>query len=139
MTFLHKLSKRLARLKAPLALSLAVLSCERPLRTTDASSGIVTRIALSPRNVRLFPNQTTDIMAVGFTAAGDTAMGISVNWTVTGGTIVDTSTTNGRHYGRYKSGTQLGTYKVAAASSGTSDTAAVMVIQVPVATVAVTP
>src|SRR5713226_1740904 len=139
MTFLHKLSNRLARLKAPVVLSLAVLSCERPLRTTDASSGIVTRIALSPKNVTLFPNQTTDITAVGFTAAGDTAMGISVNWSVTGGTIIDTSTSNGRHYGRYKSGTQLGRYKVAATSSGISDTAAITVTQVPVAAVAVTP
>src|SRR5216683_58126 len=139
MTFLHKLSNRLARLKAPLVLLLAVLSCERPLRTTDASSGVVTRIALSPKNVTLFPNQTTDITAVGFTAAGDTAMGIGVSWSVTGGTIIDTSTSNGRHYGRYKSGTQLGRYKVTATSSGTSDSAAVTVTQVPVATVAVTP
>ena len=140
MTFLHKLSNRLARLKAPLILSLAVLSCERPLGI-DASSSALTRIAVSPRDVTLFPNQTTDIMAVGFTAAGDTAMGISVNWSVMGGggTIIDTSTSSGRHYGRYKSGTQLGKYKVVATSSSISDTAAVTVTQVPVATVAVTP
>src|SRR5216684_3459199 len=140
MTFLHKLSNRLARLKAPLIQSLAVLSCERPLGI-DASSSALTRIAVSPRDVTLFPNQTTDIMAVGFTAAGDTAMGISVNWSVMGGggTIIDTSTSSGRHYGRYKSGTQLGKYKVVATSSSISDTAAVTVTQVPVATVAVTP
>src|SRR5713226_2973034 len=139
MTFLHKLSSRLARLKALLVLSLAVLSCEQPLRITGGSSSRVTRIAVTPRDVTLFPNQTTDVTAVGFTAAGDTAMGISVSWSVTGGTIIDTSTNSGRHYGRYKSGTQLGKYKVAATSSGTSDTAAVTVTQVPVATVAVTP
>src|SRR5712692_6924173 len=135
MTFLHKLSNRLARLKALLVVSFAVLSCERPLRTTDASSNTVTRIAVTPRDVTLFPNQTTDVTAVGFTAAGDTAMGISVSWSVTGGTIVDTSTSNGRHYGRYKSGTQIGRFKVTATSSGTSDTAAVTVTQVPVASV----
>src|SRR5216683_2810786 len=139
MTFLHKLSSRLARLKALLVLSLAVLSCEQPLRITGGSSSRVTRIAVTPRDVTLFPNQTTDITAVGFTAAGDTAMGIAVNWSVTGGTIVDTSTSNGRHYGRYNSGTQLGKYKVAATSSGISDTAAITVTQVPVAAVAVTP
>ena len=115
MTFLHKLSNRLARLKAPLILSLAAgLSCERPIGTTDPSTSAVTRIAVSPKDVTLFPNQTTDITAVGFTAAGDTAMGISVNWSVTGGTIIDTSTSSGRHYGRYKSGTQPGKYKVTA-------------------------
>src|SRR2546426_3432763 len=88
MTFLHKLSNRLARLKAPLILSLAAgLSCERPIGTTDPTTTAVTRIAVSPKDVTLFPNQTSDITAVGFTAAGDTAMGISVNWSVTGGTI----------------------------------------------------
>src|SRR6266851_3692580 len=139
MTFLHKLSNRLARLKALLVLSLAVLSCEQPLRITGASSSTVARIAVTPRNVTLFPDQTTDITAVGFTAAGDTAMGISVSWSVTGGTIVDTSTTSGRHYGRYKSASQLGWYKVAATSSGISDTAAITVARVPVAAVAVSP
>jgi len=63
MTFLHKLSNRLARLKALLVVSFAVLSCERPLRTTDASSNTVTRIAVTPRDVTLFPNQTTDVTA----------------------------------------------------------------------------
>src|SRR2546428_5560242 len=141
MTFLHKLSNRLARLKAPLILSLAAgLSCERPIGTTDPTTTAVTRIAVSPKDVTLFPNQTTDITAVGFTAAGDTAMGISVSWSVTGGTIIDTSTSSGRHYGRYKSGTQVGRYKVVASSSaGTSDSGVVTVAQVPVATVAVTP
>src|SRR2546426_535255 len=100
----------------------------------------MTRIAVSPKDVTLFPNQTTDITAVGFTAAGDTAMGISVSWSVTGGTIIDTSTSSGRHYGRYKSGTQVGRYKVVASSSaGTSDSGVVTVAQVPVATIAVTP
>src|SRR3989442_13433535 len=140
MTFLHKLSNRLARLKAPLILSLAAgLSCERPIGTTDPTTTAVTRIAVSPKDVTLFPNQTTDITAVGFTAAHDTAMGISVNWSVTGGTIIDTSTSSGRHCGRYKSGTQPGKYKVTATSGGTSDTTAVTLSLVPVASVAVTP
>src|SRR2546428_9152276 len=98
MTFLHKLSNRLARLKAPLILSLAaLLSCERPVGTTDPLTTGVTRIAVSPKDVTLFPNQTTDLTAVGFTATGDTAMAINVSWSVTGGTLVDTSTSGGRH------------------------------------------
>src|SRR5260370_40662009 len=80
MTFLHKLSSRLARLKALLVLSLAVLSCEQPLRITGGSSSRVTRIAVTPRDVTLFPNQTTDITAVGFTAARETGKGVAADW-----------------------------------------------------------
>src|SRR2546428_11068916 len=93
MTFLHKLSNRLARLKAPLILSLAAgLSCERPIGTTDPSTSAVTRIAVSPKDVTLFPNQTTDITAVGFTAVGETARGGRVRWGGTGGGLRWTST-----------------------------------------------
>src|SRR2546427_4885511 len=119
MTFLHKLSNRLARLKAPLILSLAAgLSCERPIGTTDPSTSAVTRIAVSPKDVTLFPNQTTDITAVGFTAGGGTAMGISGEWSGAGGAIIKTSTNNGRHYGRGKSRTAPGQKKNTATSGG---------------------
>src|SRR5260370_42061014 len=102
MTFLHKLSSRLARLKALLVLSLAVLSCEQPLRITGGSSSRVTRIAVTPRDVTLFPNQTTDITAGGFTAAGATAMGIAVKWSGAGGALRAQSPSNARHYGTHK-------------------------------------
>src|SRR2546430_5274538 len=53
-------------------------------------------------------------MAVGFTPTGDTAQ-ISVTWSVTGGTLVDTSSQGGRHYGHYH-GTACGSFKVAGTS-----------------------
>src|SRR2546430_11246398 len=53
-------------------------------------------------------------MAVGFTPTGDTAQ-ISVTWSVTGGTLVDTSSQAGRHYGHYH-GTACGSFKEAGTS-----------------------
>src|SRR2546428_10841334 len=107
MTFLHKLSQRLARLKALCALAgMGLVACEKPVALTDpAAPGVVPRLAVSPKNVTLLPNQTTDLMAVGLTAGGDTGT-IAVSWSVTGGTMLDTSANGGRHYGHYKSGTQ---------------------------------
>src|SRR2546427_10444600 len=122
MTFLHKLSNRLARLKAPLILSLAAgLSCERPIGTTDPSTSAVTRIAVSPKDVTLFPNQTTDITAVGFTAPAETARGIIGNLGVSGGSIIDTRKSARRHYGPYTSEIQPGSDKVTATSACPSD------------------
>src|SRR2546426_3914892 len=142
MTFLHKLSQRLSRLKALCALAgMGLVACEKPVALTDpAAPGVVTRLAVSPKNVTLLPNQTTDLMAVGFPAGGHTGT-IAVSWSVTGGTMLDTSANGGRHYGHYKSGTQPGQYKVIGNGNpgGLSDTTTVVVNPVPVASVSVSP
>src|SRR5213593_1222627 len=145
MTFMHKLARRLARLKGwtPLAATVAVAAifgCERPLRTTDTGSTIA-QLLLSPTNVTLQPNQAQDFTAVGFTTTGDTAQ-IGVTWSVTGGTI-DTSSNGKRHYGHYKNAS-CGNFKIVASShpGDKRDTATVTVscpVPVPVASVTVTP
>src|SRR5256885_4207970 len=143
MTFKHKLSARLALMRdrcvavfaAVIALA-AVHACRQPL--TPAQPG--SRIAISPRTLSLQQNQTSDFTAVGFTSTGDTAT-VAVSWSVSSGIITDTSTTSGKHYGRYKAGADTGRVKVVAHGNpgGTSDTAVVTVTPAPVASVMVSP
>jgi len=142
MTFLHKLAQRLARMKTWwMITALALAACERPIAAVDpATSRVAIRLEVSPATVTLLPNQTTDLTAVGLTASGDTGV-VTVVWTVTGGAIVDTSATGGKHYGRYQSGSTPGQYTVVAHGipGGLSDTATVTVSAVPVAAVTVSP
>ncbi len=142
MTFLHKLAQRLARLKTRwMITALALAACERPIAGVDpAASRVATRLDVSPATVTLLPNQTTDLTAVGFTAGGDTGV-VTVVWSVSGGAMVDTSASGGKHYGRYQSGSAPGQYIVVAHGipGGFSDTTAVVVNSVPVASVTVTP
>src|SRR3989442_8285710 len=142
MTFKHKLSARLALMRdrcvavvaAVIALA-AVYACRQPLTPAQP----VTRIAISPRTLSLPQNQTSDFTVVGFTSTGDTAT-IAVSWSVTSGSITDTSTSSGKHYGRYKAGSDTGKVKVTAMGHpGGSDTAVVTVTPVPVASVTVSP
>jgi len=121
MTFLHKLAQRLARLKADArtvvsATALvagAVIACER-LANPSSPGSTVSQLVVSPKVVTLQQDQLQDFMAVGFTPAGDTAQ-ISVAWSVTGGTLVDTSSQGGRHYGHYR-GSTCGSFKMAGTS-----------------------
>ncbi|HVH66627.1 MAG TPA: Ig-like domain-containing protein [Gemmatimonadales bacterium] len=139
MTFLHKLAQRLARLKAGVAIGLlATFACEKP--TITDGSGILASLTVSPKTLTLLPNQTAQFMAVGLTAAGDTGAA-AVSWRVTGGSLVDTSSTGRRHYLQYKSPPQPGSYKVVATDSRSTlaDSAAVTVIPLPVASVTVSP
>ena len=148
MTFKHKLSCRLALLKdRRLAVSLAVLAaaaafaCEKPLQVTDTGVTSLSQLLVSPKVVTVQVNQLTSFMAVGLTSTGDTVAATPVSWSVTGGSITDTSSSGGRHYGHYKAASAPGQYKVVAAdhSSNASDTATVTVIPVPVASVSVSP
>src|SRR5256885_14386605 len=89
MTFMHKLSCRLARLKdrvacvSAAALAAAVVfGCERPVGSTDTGSPLA-QFLIAPQVVTLQQNQTQDFTAVGLTATGDTAR-IPVAWGATG-------------------------------------------------------
>src|SRR5437868_14816790 len=101
MTFMHKLSCRLARLKDRVACvpaaalaAVAVLGCERPVAITDTGSQLA-QFLIAPQVVTLQQNQTQDFTTVGLTATGDTAL-IAVSWSVTGGAIY-TSSRGGKH------------------------------------------
>src|SRR3989442_5585610 len=130
MTFMHKLSHRLALLRGSSAAvavaGLAVLwvaSCEKPITVSDPNPSVA-KLVVSPKVVTLQENQVQDFMAVGFTTTGDSAQ-IGVTWSVTGGTI-DTSSSGKRHYGHYKNAS-CGSFKVVATShpGSKTDTAAV--------------
>ncbi len=147
MTFKHKLSRRLALLKdQPVVVAMAALAvatiigCEKPVRLTDPVTSSLARVVVSPQVLTLQQNQAADFMAVGFTSSGDTA-NVAVSWSVSSGSVTDTSTTRGRHYGRYKTGSDTGKVKVVATGNpgGTSDTAVVTVTPAPVASVTLNP
>src|SRR5207249_197802 len=144
--FAYKLACRLARLKhrtlagaAAAVAAAVVLSCELPQVATPNVT--VSQLIIIPHTVTLQLNQDQDFVAVGLSAAGDTTPS-TVSWNVTGGTITDMGSSNGRHYGQYHSGT-CGSFKVAATShpDRTSDTATVTVAGcvAPVAAVTVSP
>src|SRR6266705_1352466 len=148
MTFKHKLSCRLAMLKDRRAICVAatlaaavVASCELPARTTDTGTTLAEVVVL-PKTVNLVQNQSTDFVAFGVSTTNDT-IPVAVSWSVTGGNIIDSTTSKGMHYGHYKAGTQTGQYKVRAQdpATGMSDsaTAVVTATAVPVATVVVLP
>jgi len=147
MTFMHKLSCRLARLKdrvafAPAAAlaAAAVFGCERPVAITDTGSQLA-QLLIAPQVVTLQQNQTQDFTTVGLTATGDTAL-IAVSWSVTGGAI-DTSSNGRKHYGHYRA-TSCGDSTVTATSipGAMQAAASVSVVcpgAVPVDTVVVSP
>src|SRR5881296_3688957 len=147
MTFKYKLSARLALLKdrivavSPALLAAAVVfACEMPARLTDTGSGTAARVVVSPKSMTIRTGQTADFMAVALTSTGDTATA-AVNWSVTSGAITDTNTKGGRHYGKYKAGTDSGRVKVIARgqANNLADTATVSVTLPPVASVSVSP
>src|SRR5437899_10939979 len=147
MTFMHKLSRRLAMLKdrkavvstAALAV-VGILACEKPLVLTDPPPDPVSRVVVSPKVYTLRQYEVADFVAVGLTSRGDTAS-LAVSWSVTSGGLTDTSTSNGRHYGRYHAGSDTGKVKVVATGhpGGVADTAVVTVTPAPVTSVMVTP
>src|SRR5438093_3520891 len=147
MTFKHKLSARLALMKnrvlavSPILLAaVVVVACERPVQLTDTGSGTVAQLVIYPKTMTVRTGQTADFMAVALTSTGDTAAA-AVTWSATIGSITDTSTKGGRHYGKYKAGPDTGKVKVIARGQGNNlaDTATVAVTLPPVASVSVSP
>src|SRR2546430_13234346 len=146
MTFKHKLSSRLALLKDRVVLAslaglvtAAIVACELPVRATDPGSTIAD-LLVSPKILTLRQNATADFTAVGFMSTGDSAS-MAVSWSVTAGSIIDTSSNGKRHYGHYRAGQNPGQFKVVATGSpgGVSDTALVTVTVAPVSAVSVAP
>src|SRR5256885_13023148 len=120
MTFMHKLSRRLAMLKdAWLIVALAAVGCEKPVAVTDPVATI--RLQITPKSITLPTDGAAQLMAVALTPAGDTAI-IDVNWSVTGGSTADTNTHGGRHYAGYKATRDSGHFKVVAHGHGNSAT-----------------
>ena len=120
MTFLHKLARRLARLKdrtpiavAAASLAAAIVGCEQPSVSTQPITPTVSQLIISPKAVTVQPGQLQDFMAVGLLSTGDTAQQLDVTWSTSGGSVSATSTHGGRHYGQYKSGS-CGSYQVTA-------------------------
>ncbi len=139
MPYMHKLSCRLALLKdALIVVSLTAVACELPVRSTGPAGD--TYLTVVPKTVTIQPSDTVDLMAVGYTSAGDTA-NIPVSWSMTAGSLVDSTTKGWRHYAKIKAGSGTGTFKVVAHGNQTTatDTATVTVAQLPVASVLVTP
>src|SRR2546425_883819 len=140
MPFAFKLACRLARLKhrtlagaAAAVAAAVVLSCELPVQVAPPNAP-VSQLIITPHAVTLQLNQDQDFVAVGLSAAGDTTPS-TVSWDVTGGTITDKGSSNGRAYREDHGGTAT----ITATSEGQSGTAVVTVSNVPVASVTVTP
>src|SRR5207245_1498363 len=115
MPFTFKLSKRLALIKASLALAAGMLAvaCERPVQVTGPTqpSSPVVQIVVSPDTVTLDPYQSRQFLAYGRTQAGD-SVAVAASWNVQGGTI-----TSG---GIYTADTIAGTYQVTATAQMTT-------------------
>src|SRR6266567_9242149 len=144
MTFKHKLSVRLALLKDAFVVvgALAAVACEKPLVSANTNTDPTIHLQISPKSVALPTGGTSQLMAVALNSTGDT-VDLSLSWSVTGGSMTDTSTSNRQHYGRYKAGSDTGKFKVVAHGNGNggtaSDTATVTVVPAGVASVNVTP
>src|SRR2546430_9092640 len=102
MTFKHKLSCRLALMRdrwvvlSTVALALAALAaCEKPISLTGPDTSAVLRLVISPKVLTLRPHQVADFTAVGLTSTGVTGS-THVSWSVTSGSMTDTSTTGDR-------------------------------------------
>src|SRR2546428_6872574 len=132
MSFTVKLAQRLARLMVPgVALLVACHLADRPLTGPPPPDQPV-QLVVSPASVALDPYQMQQFRAYGRSAAGD-SVPVSVSYTATGGAITVS--------GLYTAGLVPGNFRVIAMQSGglLADTAAVTVIQVPVAPAAVSP
>src|SRR6266699_2596390 len=142
MTFKHKLSVRLALLKDAFVVvgALAAVACEKPLVSANTNTDPTIHLQISPKSATLPTDGTSQLIAVAFNSTGDT-VDLSLSWSVTGGSMTDTSTSNRRHYAHYKAGSDTGRFKVVVHGNGgtPTDTATITVTPPAVASVSVTP
>src|SRR5882672_11222756 len=132
------LSRTISRRALAIALITAV-ACDIPSRVS-LSGNEATRVDVAPKLLTLQQNQSGAFTAIGFTSTGDTA-DVAINWSTTSGSITDTTTTNGKHLGRYKAGSDTGKVKIIAGGKGggPADTATVTVTLAPVTSILVSP
>src|SRR5437667_67171 len=123
MTFMHKLSRRLALLKDATALTGPSGSSVVHVRRRRA----LAQIFVTPGTASLGTYGTQQFVAYGRLNIGD-SVAVAVTWSATGGGISPG--------GLYTAGSNPGAYAVTASASGISGAATVTVASVPVATVA---
>ena len=80
---------------------------------------------MRPQTVVIQENQSAEFVAFDLGATGDT-IPVAVTWSATGGSIDDSTTSRGLHYGRYTAGARAGRFQVVAHDSR-SDTASATV------------
>jgi len=118
MTFMHKLSKRLALMKASFAAAAVttLAACnlqDRRVTGPSLPSSPLVQVVTSPDTVTLDPYQTRQFLASGRTPVGD-SVAVAVRWTASAGTI-----TSG---GLYTADTIPGEYFVTATTTDGSVT-----------------
>lgn len=131
MTFMHKLSRRLAGLPTAAAAAAVIIgACEQPSPPTLPQDQVA-QLVISPKATVVQPNQDVTLMSVGLTSQGDTAQ-IDVSWSASSGDLTDLGATGGRHHARYRNASP-GTFQVWATAQpgGKSDTANITVTAPP--------
>ena len=123
MTFKHKLSARLARLRDLVVLAaLAATACERPEAVTSPGGDPVTELVVLPKVLIIYPTQTAQLTAVAVTASGNTApSGGVVTW-VSNASGVASVNSNG-----LVTAVSTGSATITASSDGRSGSSAVTV------------
>jgi Big-like domain-containing protein/parallel beta helix pectate lyase-like protein len=115
MTFTHRLSRRLALLRATAAVAaLAVMASCDILSLSDTSPLDLPQVVVVPGSATLEPDQTYQFSGYGRTKTGD-SVAVAVVWSATGGTISSS--------GRYTADSLQGDYEVRATLAGANTAA----------------
>ena len=125
VTFRGTRSRRM--LLATATLGAAVAGCGGSSGPPTASTSLV-RLVVLPQSVSVVEFHSTDFVAFGLTAAGDT-LSPAVLWSATGGSIVASSPSRGFPDGHYRAGGQVGQFRAVASdpASGRTDTAVITI------------
>jgi hypothetical protein len=120
MIFLHKLAKRIARIRALLPALVMVTSCGDSGTTSPEAAGNNGPFVLAPKLDTLQPGQTVHFSTTAATWSDRQGHPYSVSYSISGGTITSS--------GIYTAGLLAGTFFVAAACTcGLADTATIIV------------